>query len=58
MPKYKITWTEKVYWESKVNAKNKKEALSKINDDEVQENAEQTDGDLEMDNIEIRGMRE
>jgi hypothetical protein len=41
MKTYKITWNEKVFWESYVKANSEKEALNKI--DEINENAEECD---------------
>lgn len=38
--KYKLSWEETQIWTSEVEAKNQKEAISKIFNDEVQENAE------------------
>lgn len=40
MAKYKLIWREVAVWTSEVEAKNEKEAISKVYNDEVQEIAE------------------
>jgi len=50
MAKYKLYWEEIQVWESEVEAKNQKDAISKVCNDEVQEVAE-VDRTYDMRNI-------
>jgi hypothetical protein len=53
MKEYTITWTEVQLWKTSVEAKNKKEALKKLYEDEAQENAEMIKTLSEFEDIEL-----
>jgi hypothetical protein len=52
MKTYRITWNERVYFESFVNANSKEEALNMI--DEINENCEQLDEDTSACDLEAQ----